>query len=173
MALRTTTASAALAAALAAAPSAGSAADLCSRVALIDFQEVLVDTDNNQRGEGLRRFLERDPTALAHLERYQEGARLTWRDTVAGSVGTGLILGGLLAEDGDRRRGLLAGGGVFMLVNFLVARTVEHANEGNLERAIEEYNKRNAPAIRLRRDGTGSPSLANPVSFAVKRTWSF
>ena len=59
------------------APSYG--ADTCSRVATINYQEVLVDLSNKNRGEGLRYYLEKDQISEDLLDEYQKNNRPTLR----------------------------------------------------------------------------------------------
>ena len=124
------------------------AGETCSRLAIINYQEVLIDTNSTQKGEGLRHYLEKDPIAKKYLESYQKGNRLNFINTVLGSAGTILILAGILTNgQGDRRQNLLIAGGALVGINFLIAKTISFDNEKNLERSIEEYNKRNLPRI--------------------------
>lgn len=123
------------------------AMETCSRTAVINYQEVLVDTNSNQKGEGLRYYLEKDLVARDYLDKYQDGTRLKWYQAIPGSVGTGLTLVGILSPGDNNRRSLIIGGITLILVNFLVAKTLEAANEENLQKSIEEYNKRNLPII--------------------------
>lgn len=44
----------------------------CSRVATINYQQVLVDAGSNKKGEGLRFYLEKDPISKKLLDKYQE-----------------------------------------------------------------------------------------------------
>ncbi|HLW56607.1 MAG TPA: hypothetical protein VKY27_04425, partial [Bacteriovoracaceae bacterium] len=53
------------------------AAETCSRVAIINYQEVLVDVSSSNRGEGLRFYLEKDEVAKGLLDEYQENNRPT------------------------------------------------------------------------------------------------
>jgi hypothetical protein len=151
-----------------------SAVETCSRVAIINYQEVLVDTNSTEKGEGLRFHLEKDRTAKNYLESYQEGTKIRWQNAVLGTVGTSMLLGGILTNsDSGRKQPLLIGGATLMMINFLVARTLESSNEQNLIKAIEEYNKRNLPKIYFnpeqKADGTPGPGL----SFSVSKIWSF
>ena len=122
--------------------------ETCSRVAVINYQEVLVDTNTTQKGEGLRYFLEKDEVAKNYLDLYQEGTDMRWQNAAMGTLGTGMIIGGIFTNSSSsNRQSLFLGGAVVMLVNFLVAKTLDQANEKNLIQAIDEYNKRNLPRI--------------------------
>lgn len=126
----------------------GFAAESCSRIAIINYQEVLVDTNSTQRGEGLRYHLEKDQVAKSYLDKYQEGSQIKWQNSLLGSVGTGLVLSSFLTNsNGSSKKTLLIGGATLIAINFLVAKTLDSANEKNLTNAIDEYNKRNLPKI--------------------------
>ena len=151
------------------------AAETCSRVAVINYQEVLVDTNSTQKGEGLRFHLEKDATALSYLDKYQEGSQIKWHNAILGTTGTTLILTALVSNASDKnRQSLIIGGASLILINFLVARTLEITNETNLLKAVEEYNKRNLPRIyfgpgnNTARDASGrSPHVI------MEKGWSF
>lgn len=151
------------------------ATQVCSRVAQINFQEVLVDTSSTQKGEGLRFYLEKDEIARNYLDRYQDGTKITWQNAALGTVGTSMLIGGLFASDGSTtKKSLLVGGAVMIAVNFFVARTLEFNNEQNLTKAIEEYNKRNLPKIFFYPDGIPEQSNTNPgLGMAIFKDWSF
>lgn len=135
------------------------AAETCSRVATINYQEVLVDVSSYNRGEGLRYYLNKDPVAKDLLNEYQENSRPSWKTAALPSVGTGLIIGGLLrtgeGEGLTGRRVLLVGGITMIAVSYLVNRTNEFKNEYLLQKSVDEYNKRNTPKIYL--TPVGSP----------------
>lgn len=141
-------------------------ADTCSRVAIINYQEVLVDTSSTQKGEGLRFHLEKDELAQKFLSEYQKGTEMRWQNALLGTLGTGLILTGLFTNsESNNRKAFFISGGAFIAINFFVARTLEAANEKNLVRAIEEYNKRNLPRIYFSPDQDGE--------VFVEKRWSF
>lgn len=151
------------------------AAETCSRVAIINYQEVLVDTNSTQKGEGLRFHLEKDTTALSYLDKYQEGTQIKWHNAILGTTGTTLILTALISNASDNnRQSLIIGGASLILINFLVARTLEITNEANLLKAVEEYNKRNLPRIYF---GPGNNAARNPSGRSphvmVEKGWSF
>ena len=69
---------------------------------------------------------------------------------------------------------MLVGGAALIIVNFFIARTLEFNNEDNLNKAIEEYNKRNLPKIFFYPDGLPSESGQNPgLGMAIIKDWSF
>jgi hypothetical protein len=139
-------------------------AETCSRVATINFQEVLVDVSNSNRGEGLRYFLQKDPVAKELLNEYQTNLRPTWKTAAASTVGSAMILGGLLRTNtGDSeiftsRNFLLIGGATLIGVSYLITKTNQYTNEYLLLKSIDEYNKRNTPKIFFAPTGT-SPGL--------------
>lgn len=142
------------------------AADTCSRVAIINYQEVLVDTSSTQKGEGLRFHLEKDELAQKFLSEYQKGTEMRWQNALLGTLGTGLIITGLFTNsESNNRKAFFISGGAFIAINFFVARTLEAANEKNLVRAIEEYNKRNLPRIYFSPDQDGE--------VFIEKRWSF
>lgn len=155
--------------------SLGHASQVCSRVALINYQEILVDTSSTQKGEGLRYYLEKDEVAKSYLDEYQDGTRIRWQNAALGTLGTGMIIGGLFASDGsDAKKSLLIGGAAMIFVNFFVSRTLEFNNEQNLTKAIEEYNKRNLPKVFFYPDGIPAETNQSPgIGMAVFKDWSF
>ena len=148
-------------------------ADTCSRTAIINHQEVLIDTNSTEKGEGLRYHLEKDQKAEDFLNKYQDGARIKWQNVLLGTISTALLLGGVLTSDeGDKRKTFLVTGSSLMAVNFLIARTYQAKNENNLNKAIEEYNKRNLPKIYL--GPKDSTSLARGIgTIFIAKSWSF
>lgn len=131
------------------------AAETCSRVATINYQEVLVDVSSNNRGEGLRYYLEKDPIAKDLLNEYQENNRPSWKTAALSSAGTGMLLVGLLrtgsgeSESLTNRNNLLVGGISMIAISYLISRTNQYRNEYLLQRSVDEYNKRNTPKIYL------------------------
>lgn len=124
------------------------AAETCSRTAIVNYQEVLVDTNSAQKGDGLRFYLEKDQQAYENLQKYQKGTRGNWINAGLGTAGTLMLLAGSLATESDSgKRSLFVAGASVIILNFLVAKTLEHQNEKYLHRAIEEYNARNLPRI--------------------------
>ena len=142
-------------------------AQICSRTAVVNFQEILVDTNSTQKGEGLRFFLEKDQKATDYLNRYQEGTSIKWQTTFLGTLGTILLLSGIFSSNDSNNRNtyLIAGVGTIG-INIVISKTLEHTNEINLLRSIEEYNKRNLPKIYFNtpfsnrdRSGVGGASI--------------
>jgi hypothetical protein len=151
-----------------------SAMETCSRTAIINYQEVLVDTNSNQKGEGLRYYLEKDLIAKDYLNKYQDGTRLKWYHAVPGSIGSALVLTGVLSPGDNNRRSFIVGGVALILVNFLISKTFEAANEENLQKSIEEYNKRNLPLIhfnQLKDQNRPEDSLLPSILINYSRTF--
>ncbi|MBT7608559.1 MAG: hypothetical protein HN576_02305 [Bacteriovoracaceae bacterium] len=150
-------------------------AETCSRVAIINFQEILVDTNSTQMGEGLRYHLEKDSTAIKYLDAYQEGNKINLQNAILGTAGSGLILAGLMGGTSSETKQTLFISGVSMIiVNFLVANTLEMTNEVNLLKAVEEYNKRNLPRIYFKsyeNDSRAPGSVGH--SFYLEKIWRF
>lgn len=149
------------------------AVETCSRIAIINYQEVLVDSNTSQRGEGLRYHLEKDPIAKQYLDTYQKNSGIRWPSAVLGTAGTGLLLYGFFNSDSENRRLYIISGTATILVNFLVARTLEVANEANLNKAIEEYNKRNLPKIFFNPEATTSQFDFSNVKIGLAQQWTF
>ncbi|HXH31645.1 MAG TPA: hypothetical protein VNJ01_12600 [Bacteriovoracaceae bacterium] len=129
------------------------AAETCSRVATINYQEILVDVSNNNRGEGLRYYLEKDAVSKGLLDEYQGNNRATWKSAAVSTLGTGMILAGLLrttegkGETFISKNFLLVGGIGIIAFNYLFSTTKQFNNEVLLTKSIQEYNKRNTPKI--------------------------
>ncbi len=137
------------------------AAEVCSRMAIINYQEVLVDTNSSQKGEGLRYFLSKDKKATEFLDRYQKGTAIRWQTTLLGSIGTLLFLSGLFSSKESGKKGTYIGVGAGLIgLNIVISKTLERNNEINLIRAIEEYNKRHIPRIYF-----NTPYMRNQSSF--------
>ena len=152
------------------------AIETCSRIAIINYQEVLVDANTSEKGEGLRYHLEKDPVALQYLNTYQKNSGIKWPSAVLGTAGTGLLLYGFFNSDTEDRRIYVMAGTATILVNFLVARTLELSNEVNLNKAVEEYNKRNLPKIFFNPEnpeGTQSQIDFTKIRVGLMQQWTF
>lgn len=149
--------------------------ETCSRVATVNYQEVLVDANSSQKGEGLRFYLEKDKVAESYLNAYQEGSQVKWHNAVMGTTGTGLIVAGLFTNStSNNKESLLIGGAAMILVNFLISKTQETANEQNLRRAIDEYNQRNLPRINFGQESSFYRDKGpRRTSIALSKTWDF
>lgn len=132
----------------------------CSRVATVNYQEVLVDVSASYRGEGLRYYLEKDQVAKELLDEYQENNKPTWKSAAMSTIGTAMILGGFLRSDSNAnesfagRNVLIFGGATLIAVSYLISKTNQFNNEHLLQRSVEEYNKRNTPRIYFGPAGT-------------------
>lgn len=149
------------------------AAETCSRIATINYQEILVDTNSTDKGEGLRYHLEKDPIAKEYLDIYQKNSSLTLSTAILGSTGTGILLYGFMSRNSSDQPIYLITGASVLLVNFLIARTVETNNEKNLTRAVEEYNKRNLPKIYFSPENPRGNLNFDRVKIALLKEWSF
>ncbi len=144
--------------------------EACSRIAIINQQEVLVDPSSNRKGEGLRYHLEKDEVAKFYLNEYQNTIESNLRPAIIGTAGTGLILSAFIANASDKnRKVLLLSGVATILINFLIDKTIDSSNEKNFTRAIEEYNKRQFPKIYLQDNEKTNPAQ----SIMLEKNWSF
>jgi hypothetical protein len=129
------------------------AAETCSRVATINYQEVLVDVSSKNRGEGLRYYLQKDEVAKGLLNEYQANNQPTWKKAALSTLGTAMILGGLMrssngGEDSITGKNfLLFGGATMIAISYVISKTDSYNNEYLLSKSVEEYNKRNTPKI--------------------------
>ena len=147
----------------------GRAADTCSRSAIVNYQEVLVDASSSNRGEGLRYYLQRDPVAKKLLNEYQQNNRPRWQGAALSTFGTATVLAGFLRSNEGKnetftgRNTLVFGGLTMIAVSYLISRTNQYNNEWLLQRAIEEHNKRNTPRIYFSAD----PDSSNSTGFGM------
>jgi hypothetical protein len=124
------------------------AAETCSRVATINYQDILVDVSSKNRGEGLRYYLQKDEVAKELLNEYQKNNRPTWKSAALSTLGTGIFIGGLATSSGGGNSRLLIFGGATMIaVSYLYSKTIQYNNEYLLYKSVDEYNKRNTPKI--------------------------
>ncbi len=148
--------------------------ETCSRIAIINFQEVLVDSNATDKGEGLRYQLEKDPIAREYLNTYQKNSSIKLPSAILGTAGTGLLLLGFFSSKSPSRQTYFVTGAATILVNFLVARTLEVTNEVNLTKAVEEYNKRNLPKIFFNTESNLQGNIVFPAfNVGFNKVWSF
>lgn len=108
---------------------------------------------SKNRGEGLRYYLQKDDVAKGLLDEYQANNRPTWKSAAMSTLGTAMMLGGLLRTSGNDSSGitgrnfLLFGGATMIAVSYLYSKTIQYNNEYLLYKSVEEYNKRNTPKI--------------------------
>ncbi|MBF0362266.1 MAG: hypothetical protein HQK49_14720 [Oligoflexia bacterium] len=139
------------------------AVNICGRTAIINYQEVLIDTSTTKRGDGLRYYLEKDATAKKILDEYQQKNLPKWYNAAVGTVGTTMIffgigrIGPFRDADPVTRKTLAYSGISILVLNYLLVKTLEYSNERILLRSIEEYNKRNLPKIYF------SPYQSDPI----------
>lgn len=154
-------------------PALVNAVETCSRIATINYQEILIDSNSTDKGEGLRFHLEKDPIAKNYLNLYQKNSAITWPTAVLGTTGTGILLFGFFNRHSTDRPIYLISGTAVILVNFLIARTLEFNNEKNLTRAIEEYNKRNLPKIYFNPENPQGNINLNQIKISLNKEWTF
>lgn len=127
-------------------------AETCSRVATINYQEVLVDASSSNKGEGLRYYLEKDQTAKDLLNEYQDNNKPSIRSAAMSTLGGVMMVGSFFntgnTGSGITNRDFLLFGGITLIgLNYLISKTNQYHNEYLLSKSVEEYNKRNTPRI--------------------------
>lgn len=129
----------------------GFSSESCSRTATINYQEVLIDSANSLKGDGLRPYLSKDPIALQYLETYQKNARPSFKSSFLGTTGVLLSLLSFTTNSDNKApwnsKVLLTTGLTLIVVNFVFNIQLQSNNEENLYRAIDEYNLKNSPKI--------------------------
>jgi len=132
------------------------AQEICSRVATVNYQQVLVDTSSTKKGEGLRFYLEKDELAKSYLDQYQDQQFSHVRSAAMGTLGTLLLATGLFKASNSEQKGInrfkerkewFLFGGLTLALNYLISSAASASNEKLLLKSIEEYNKRNLPRI--------------------------
>ncbi len=128
--------------------------ETCSRVAVINHQEVLVDPSSTAKGEGLKNFLEKDSVALSYYNEYREGTSLSLTSAAVSTLGTAMIIYGAFQNNEEessklleQRQTFLVGGAGLIFLSYLFSSTYRYNNEKLLDTAVKEYNKRNNPKI--------------------------
>jgi len=145
------------------------AMESCGRTAVVNYQEVLVDASSSNRGEGLRYYLQKDPVSKKLLDEYQTNNKPRWQTAALSTLGTAMVVASFLRVDEGKedtltgQNALLAGGATMIAVGYLISRTKQYNNEDILERAVEEYNKRNSPRIIFSAD----PASGNRSGFGL------
>ena len=123
----------------------------CSRVAIINYQEVLVDAGSEKKGEGLRFYLEKNPQSKSLLDEYQEKSAPSILSASASTVGSLMVLTSILQADENSQFGskatLFSGGAILIALSYLASKTVKYNNEKLLERSVDIYNKSHSPRI--------------------------
>src|SRR5690606_10459719 len=110
------------------------ATEVCSRIAVINYQEVVVDTSSNKKGEGLRFYLEKDSVAEELLNEYQEKTKPSLWTASFSTVGSVMILGGLaLSSNNDNssfmnKNNLFIGGALLVSISYLASKTMQYKN---------------------------------------------
>ncbi len=146
------------------------ASESCSRTAIINYQEVLIDSANSLKGEGLRPYLAKDKTALSYLETYQKNARPSFKSSFLGTSGMLLSLMSLTTNSEHKApwnsKVLLTTGITLIFVNYLFNNTLQKANEENLYNAIEEYNLKHRPKIEFTPE-TSNDNVTSGFSWSI------
>lgn len=141
----------------------GYCAETCSRKAIVNYQEILVDGGSNKKGEGLRFYLEKDKHAKELLDEYQQKNKPTILSASASTIGSFLIFSGLLQTSDsagiENRNTLIYGGGILVALSYLISKTMQYNNEEILKRAVDQYNKRNLPRIYFSPYNNSSPGI--------------
>ena len=131
----------------------GYCAETCSRIAIINYQEVLVDAGSNKKGEGLRYYLEKDTNSHKLLDEYQDKNKPTVLGAATSTIGSFMILSGLMQTNESsgiqNKNTLIFGGGILVALSYLTSKTMQYNNEILLKRSVDQYNKRNLPRIYL------------------------
>lgn len=146
----------------------------CSRIATINNQEVLVDSNSTNKGEGLSYYLKKDPIAAKLFETYQGYNQPQWISASIGTLGSSLVIASLFTSKNESEGGLdskqllLIGGVTTLVLNYLISKTLDHGNERYLESSITEYNKRNFPKIYFSPFKNDSAFGRNPDSLGVQ-----
>lgn len=138
----------------------------CSRTVEINSQEVSIDLNSTQKGEGLKGYLEKDPKANSYFEKYQEGNKFKWQDTLLGTGGTVVLLAGLsMGQQSGSKSTVIISGAALIVMQFILGYSLKKSNESNLEKAIDEYNKTNFPKINV--------SERDEKKLFLAHTWEF
>ena len=143
----------------------------CSRVAIYNNEEVLIDGHTSKKGSGLNKIMKSNMLAMKHLENYQTNNEMKIFNIASGTVSTASIFAGLLYTGSKaNKNNLLIFGGLIALVNFLTTKTIEFYNERELDLAISEFNKTSDNKIRVI-DKRVNKKVQN--SIFLNKSWSF
>ena len=97
------------------------------------------------------------------FDEYQEKSKPTILGASASTLGSLLILSGLIKtgenENSANTNRFLLAGSALIATSYLISKTIQFQNEKILEKAVNEYNKRNDPKILItpqyRQDNNG------------------
>jgi hypothetical protein len=123
------------------------ARDMCSRIAIINHQEVIIDTGPRFKGEGLRYYLSKDEQSLELLNKYQENQRPSSSLSFLSTTGSIFIIGGLAQTDNNNSSTLITTGLFLSIVSILFTKTMLYDNEKLLKKSVDQYNRSNYPKI--------------------------
>ena len=144
--------------------------EICSRVATISYQKVLVDAGSNKKGEGLRFYLDKDPISKELLDKYQKKNKPTILSAATSTAGSLFILAGLFKTNDSagvqNNNTLIFGGATLIAMSYLTSKTIQFSNEKILKQAVDQYNKRNTPYIYFSpyKDQNGNSSIGFGVN---------
>ena len=142
----------------------------CQRKVSIGNKIIYIDTPDGKKGEGLRKYLEKDPNAIKLLNTYQKNLTIKNTSKVAGSIATVGLIGGFAYQGNkSKQNNILLISGITAILNFLVSSTLQFYNEENLQNAIRAYNKNDFPKIKM--NLTVNSSEKNQL--ALIGQWSF
>lgn len=140
------------------------ASESCSRTATINYQEVLIDSANSLKGEGLRPYLAKDAQALSYLEIYQQNARPSFKSSFLGTTGVALSILSFTTNSDHKApwnsKVLLTTGLSLIFINYIFNHTLQKTNEENLYKAIEEYNLKYRPKIEFTPEASNGKVLS-------------
>ncbi|MFN7685301.1 MAG: hypothetical protein ACK5QT_07820 [Oligoflexia bacterium] len=115
----------------------------CERTLIYRAKTLPCDSPIAADGEGLRMLMHDSPEALESLNRYQAQRRSRFGTAYAGTLG--LLVAALaprFSSDATTRNLLVAGGLSFTIGSFAFGKAQLAANERNLDRAIDHYNRK-------------------------------
>ena len=130
----------------------------------MNYQKILIDSSSTIKGDGLKYLLDKDPISKTYLDTYQKNALPSWKTAIVSTLGIAIGAFGLLndSDSGLTNKYLLMGIGASIVGgNFYASKRRSLKNEYNLNRAIQEYNKRNFPKIYLSPEGQKSTRFKN------------
>ena len=140
-------------------------AETCSRIAVINYQKILVDASSNKKGEGLRFYLDKDPVSKELLNKYQDENKPTIFSASASTAGSLLFFTGLIQTNTGSglqdSNTLIYSGAILIALSYLTSKTQQYNNEKILKEAVDQYNARNTPRIYFSpyKNNNGTPGV--------------
>ena len=115
----------------------------CQRTALIDGQIIYIDTPDGKKGEGLKTYFQPESKALNYLQEYQDNLKLSKYSKLTGAIATGGLLTGLFYQGSDQKRdNIVLISGVIAGLTSLFRRHFYSTMRKNLQKSIDQYNKK-------------------------------